>query len=53
MFAAMPPLEAKKVLFRKLAMPGNLKGRDKHELLFIGVRKAHLNAECDEDFSIK
>ena len=51
LFAAMPPLEAKKTLFA-LAAP-KLKGRTtkrgkKMKLMFIDVRKAHLNAKVDE-----
>jgi hypothetical protein len=52
LFAAMPPLEAKKALFRMAA--AKLKGnftRDgkKMKLMFIDVRKAHLNAACDKE----
>jgi hypothetical protein len=51
LFAAMPPLEAKKALFRMAAtrMKGNFtrKAR-KMKLMFIDVRKAHLNAACDK-----
>ena len=48
----MPPLEAKKALFR-IAAP-RLKGhhtRDgrKMKLMFIDVRKAHLNGKCDKE----
>jgi hypothetical protein len=51
LFAAMPPLEAKKALFRAAA--ARLKGkftRDgrKMKMMFIDVRKAHLNAACDK-----
>ena len=51
LFAAMPPLEAKKTLFA-LAAP-KLKGRTtrrgrKMKLMFIDVRKAHLNAKVDD-----
>ena len=52
LFAAMPPLEAKKVLF---AMVAGERGRRRRrglkeiKLMFVDVKKAHLNAECDEE----
>ena len=47
LFAAMPPLECKKVLFRKaVQMPR--RGGKKMKLLFIDVKKAHLNAFLEE-----
>ena len=51
LFAAMPPLEAKKTLFA-LAAP-RLKGRltnrgRKMKIMFIDLRKAHLNAKVDQ-----
>ena len=52
MFAAMPPLEAKKLLFRMAAgVRGwrKRKGAAEIKLMFIDVRKAHLNAVCDEE----
>ena len=52
MFAAMPPLEAKKLLFRMAAgVRGWRRKRRAAEikLMFIDVRKAHLNAVCDEE----
>ena len=56
LFAAMPPLEAKKGLF-SLAAP-RLKGRrtrggKRMKLLFIDVRKAHLNALCDQEVFVQ
>ena len=51
LFAAMPPLEAKKALF---AMVAGVRGRrrrrglDEVKIMFIDVKKAHLNAKCDE-----
>ena len=39
LFAAMPPLEAKRMLFRQ----ARVRRRKKYKLLFIDVRKAHLN----------
>ena len=51
LFAATPPLEAKKALFRigarKMAGHNTIRAR-KMKLLFIDVRKAHLNAHCDK-----
>ena len=52
LFAAMPPLEAKKVLFRMAA--GRRRWRRRRGLpevkvMFIDIRKAHLNAECTEE----
>ena len=44
LFAAMPPLEAKRILFRASRRKGSTK-----KLLFLDVRKAHLNGVCDVD----
>ena len=44
LFAAMPPLEAKRILFRAARKKGSTK-----KLLFLDVRKAHLNGVCDVD----
>ena len=52
LFAAMPPLEAKKTMFRMTAgVRGwrRKRGADEIKLMFIDVRKAHLNAKCDEE----
>ena len=52
LFAAMPPLEAKKGLFRMVAgMRGRRRRRGEEEvkLMFIDDRKAHLNARCEEE----
>ena len=51
-FAAMPPLESKKLMFRVVAaMRGQRRRRvlEEVELMFIDVRKAHLNARCEEE----
>ena len=52
LFAAMPPLEAKKALFR-LAAPRLLgrhnRRKEPMKMMFIDVRKAHLNAQCNRD----
>jgi len=52
MFAATPPLEAKKLLFRMAAgVRGwrRRKGAAEIKLMFIDVRKAHLNAVCEDE----
>ena len=52
LFAAMPPLEAKKLLFKKAAM-GKREWRNgrwaRQKLMFIDVKKAHLNGVVGED----
>ena len=45
----MPPLEANKILFRMFSDVGNLNGPHKKKMLFIDVRKAHLNGHCDRN----
>ena len=42
LFACMPPLEAKKILFRRAIVEGK-------KLVFIDVKKAHLNGKVPED----
>ena len=52
LFAAMPPLEAKRLLFCQAAAqrPVWRKGRwQKKKLLFVDVKKAHLNGKVDSD----
>ena len=52
LFAAMPPLEAKKLVFRMTARVRGVrrrKGLEEIKLMFIDVRKARLNARCDEE----
>jgi hypothetical protein len=45
-FASMPPLEAKKILFSMAAsQQGSVR---KKKLLFVDVKKAHMNAICKE-----
>jgi hypothetical protein len=45
-FASMPPLEAKKILFSRAA---SQKGSPKKKkLLFIDIKKAHMNAVCNQ-----
>ena len=51
LFAAMPPLEAKKTLFALAAprMKGRMnKRKQPMKLMFIDVRKAHLNAKVKD-----
>ena len=52
LFAATPPLEAKRALFSK-AVTRRKKGRACRKLLFVDARKAHLNPECLEDVYIQ
>jgi hypothetical protein len=52
LFAAMPPLESKKLMFRMVAgVRGQRrrKGLMEVKLMFIDARKAHLNAVCEEE----
>ena len=46
-FAATPPWEAKKLLF-KMSMVNPKKGKLETKLMFIDVRKAHLIPVCNE-----
>ena len=51
-FAAMPPLESKKVLF--ICVAGVRKkrreqGLDEVQPMFLDVNKTHLNAKCEEE----
>ena len=52
LFAAMPPLEAKKLLFRMAAASEEriYEGkRERRKLMFFDIKKAHLNGKCGED----
>ena len=52
LFAAMPPLEAKKALFAfVVGVRENRKalGKGEMKLMFVDVKKAHLNARRDEE----
>ena len=56
LFAAMPPLEAKKILFKlaaRLFDGSETKRKRKMKLLFVDVSKAHLNGVCDADFYVE
>jgi hypothetical protein len=51
-FAATPPLELKRLLFRMARVKGSVGGSDYEgavKLMFIDVKKAHLNGEVAED----
>ena len=51
-FAAMPPLEAKRLLFRMAMVEGSIGGderRGRVKLMFIDVKKAHLNGCLKSD----
>ena len=51
-FAAMPPLEAKRLLFRMAVVNGCVggdSGRGPAKLMFVDVRKAHLNGKLHAD----
>ena len=51
-FAATPPLEMKRLLFRMARVKGSVGGNDKDghvKLMYIDVKKAHLNGEVDYD----
>ena len=52
LFAAMPPLEAKKLLFRMAAKEQSVwrRGRwERRKLMFVDVKKAHLNGKVPDD----
>ena len=46
LFAAMRPLEAKRMLFRRFADKRNLEGKKKMKLMLIDVKKAHTMASA-------
>ena len=48
LFAAMPPLESKKLMAAGVRGQRRRKGLAEVKLMFIDVRKAHLNAVCEE-----
>ena len=51
-FAATPPLEMKWLLFRMARVKGSVGGNDKDgqvKLMYVDVKKAHLNGEVDDD----
>ena len=51
-FASMPPLEAKRILFRMAMAEGSVKGdprRGQVKLMFMDIKKAHLNGRLMQD----
>ena len=51
-FAAMPPLEAKRILFRMAVLDGAVRSDLSHgsvKVMFIDIKKAHLNGKVAED----
>ena len=51
-FAATPPLEMKRLMFRMARVKGSVGGNDEDgrvKLMYIDVMKAHLNGEMDDD----
>ena len=51
LFAATPPLEALKLLFRASMVQGD--GEEETKLMFVDVRKAHLIPKCDDDVYVR
>ena len=51
LFAAMPPLEAKRLLFRMAVVSKGMDDYDGEQLklLFVDVKKAHLNGKLPEE----
>ena len=52
LFAATPPLEAKKLLFRMAAAQAGAVGQEDVKLLFIDVKRAQLNGVVDEETAV-
>ena len=51
-FAAMPPLEAKRILFSMAVLDGSVRGDLSHgsvKVMFIDIKRAHLNGKVAED----
>ena len=53
LFAATPPLEAKRALFSRAVTRRKKKGTGPRKLLFVDARKPHLNPKCDGDVYIR
>ena len=60
LFASMPPLEAKKLLFKMAAtqrgvdnMKSVMQKKRPLKLMLIDVRKAHLNSICEDDVYVE
>ncbi len=49
MFAAMPPLEAKRILFRMTFRRAKEHPRASYKLLFVDVKKAQSNGRAKDD----
>ena len=52
----MPPFEAKKAFFAFVAgmrEKRRVQGHDEVKLMFVDVKKAHLNAKCDEEEGVE
>ena len=49
LFAGMPPLELKKLLFRMATMQKPRANGSKMRIMLVDVKKAHLNGVCDKD----
>ena len=53
LFAAMPAVEAKKVFYsgslQGMREKRRVQGHDEVKLMFVDVRKAHLNVKCDDE----
>ena len=51
LFAATPPLEAKRLLFSRAAT--RIEGKSRRKLLFIDAKRAHLYPKCEDDVYIE
>ena len=52
LFAAMPPLEAKRMLFRMAVRRIREMPCERYKIMLIDVKKAHLNGEVPEDETV-
>jgi len=53
LFAATPPLEAKKLLFKWVRRIRNDGQMNREKIMLIDVRKAHLNAVCEDEVYVE
>ena len=53
LFAATPPLEAKKMLFKWVRRKRRDGKANKEKVMLIDVRKAHLNAPCEDEVYVE
>ena len=51
LFAETPPLECKRIIFSRAAT--RRKDGRRRKMMFIDVRKAHLNGVCEDDVYIE